>query len=78
MFSQKYFNSFFHLIRSSTKIIQFDHVAFHETISFEDGVGREFLDLTVTVCFQKNECFQNVKFLTLFLKSISYNNVVVR
>ena len=42
------------------------------------ALEENFLRLTVTVCFQKNECFQNVNFLTFFLKSISYNNVVVR
>ena len=36
-----------------------------------------FLRLTATVCFQINECFKNVHFLSLY-ESINYNNKVVR
>ena len=36
-----------------------------------------FLRLTVTVRFQKNEYFKNVNIFYPFLQSISYNNVVV-
>ena len=53
MFSQKYFKPFFHLIRSSTEIIQFDYVTFHETISSENGVGREFLEINSNSMFSK-------------------------
>ena len=40
---------------------------------FEDN----FLRLTVTVLFRKNEFFKNLNFLIPFQKSISYNNAVV-
>ena len=56
----------FCLIRSSTKIIEFDHVKLPASISFNDAFEENFLRLTVTVCFQNNEYFKNVHFLTLF------------
>ena len=39
---------------------------------FEDN----FLRLTVTVRFQKNEYFKNVNVLILLFQSISHNNVI--
>ena len=36
--SQKYFKPLFHLIRFSTKIIEFAHIKFPASISSEDGV----------------------------------------
>ena len=36
---------------------------------------KDFLKLTVIVCFQNNECFENVTFLTY---SIGYNVVVTK
>ena len=35
----------FHLIRSSTKIAEFDNVNFPKSISSKDGVWREFLKI---------------------------------
>ena len=38
----------------------------------------DFLRLTVTVHFQKNDYFKNVNFVTCFFsQSISYNNIVL-
>ena len=53
MITQKYFRPFFHFIKSSTKIIEFDHVKFPVSISFEDGVLREFLEIDSNSMFSK-------------------------
>ena len=54
-------NSFFHLIRSFTKIIELDHVEFPLSVSSEDAVRREFLEIdSNSYVFKKNECFKKL------------------
>ena len=43
--NQKYFKPLFHLIKSSTKLIEFDNVKFSVSISSENSVSREFLEI---------------------------------
>ena len=60
---QKYFYvPLFHLIRSSTKIIEFDNVKFPKSISSKDGYQRGFLEIKISLSF---------------FSVISYNNTVV-
>ena len=49
----KYFIPLFHLIKSSTKVIEFDHVKFPVSISSEDGVSREFFEIDSNSMFSK-------------------------
>ena len=57
----------FHLIRSSTKIVEFDNVKFLKIISTKDGVWREFLEANSNSMFSKHEHLKNVNFLILFI-----------
>ena len=41
----------FHLIRSSTKIVEFDNVKFPKIISTKDSVLREFLEIDSSSMF---------------------------
>ena len=64
LFQSLFFNKvagqcLFHLIRSSTKIIEFDHAKFPARISSEDGVWREFLEVNNSNVFKKNECLKH-------------------
>ena len=63
------------LIRSFTEIIEFDNVKFHKSISFKDGVWREFIEIGSNSNFSKNKFFKLWIFLVFF--SVSYNNVVI-
>ena len=66
VFNQICFKPLFHVIRSSTKIIEFDHEKFPADISSEDVVCREFLEIDNNSMFSKrNQGFKNVRFLTL-------------
>ena len=51
--NQKYFIPLFPLIKSSTKLIEFDHVKFPVSISSEDGVSREFFEIDSNSMFSK-------------------------
>ena len=46
-------------------MIEFYHVKFPASILSEDAFGEKFLGLTVTICFQNNECFKVVNFLSV-------------
>ena len=56
----------FHLIRSSTKIIEFDNIKFPKNMSSKDGVWREFPEIDSNGASSKNEYFKKVNFLLLF------------
>ena len=51
--SQKYFKPLFHLIRFSTKVIEFVHINFSASISSEDGVREEFIEIDSNSMFSK-------------------------
>ena len=61
--NQKHFKPLFHLIRSSIKILEFDHVKFPKNISSKDGVSRTFLEIDRNGTSSKNEYFKNMNFL---------------
>ena len=70
--------SLFHVIMSSTKIIEFDIVKFPKSISSKDGVWREYLEIDSNSTFSKKKwALCNREFSYSFFQSISYNNVVV-
>ena len=77
--NQKCFKPLFHLIWSSTKIIEFDHAKFPASISSEDvniSFEENFLRLKNSM-FSKKWVLQKRKFPYPFFQSISYINVVV-
>ena len=61
----------FHLIRSSTKIVEFDNVKFPKICQLKIVFEENFLRLIVTVCF-----FKKREFSYPFYQSINYNNLV--
>ena len=65
----------FHLIRSSTKIIEFGNVKFPQNVSSEGGVCRELLEIDSNKASSKTDYFKNVCFLILRFHSVSYKNV---
>ena len=64
--NQKYFKALFPLIRYSTRIIEFDHVNLPSSISFEDDVYREFLDIDSNSMLSKKNSVSKTYFFTLF------------
>ena len=65
--SQKYFKPLFHLIRFSTKVIEFVHINFSASISSEDGVWEEFIEIDSNSMFSKKWVLQKLKsFLPFF------------
>ena len=76
--NQKYFKPLFHLIKSSTKLIEFDNVKFSVSISSENSVSREFLEIDSNSTFSNRWAPQKRKFSYPFLQSKSYNNVILR
>ena len=84
MVNQKCFKSVFQLIRSSTKIIEFDHVKFPEYIKVSQVYylkmvfKANFLRLNFSnSMFSKKLVLQKRKCPYPYFQSISYNNVVV-
>ena len=68
---------FFHLIRSSTKIVEFDNVKFPKILSTKDGVWREFLETDSNSMFSRKWVPQKREFSYPFYRSINCNNTVV-
>ena len=56
----------FHLIRSTTKIIELDNSKFPKNISSKDGVSRKFLEIDSKGTSFKTEYFKHMNFLILF------------
>ena len=67
---------FFHLITSSTKIIEFENVKFSKNISSKDGVSRDFLGTDSNGTSSKKWVLQKREFSYTFFHSINYNNLV--
>ena len=79
MVKQKIFQNIFFtcLIRSSTKIIELDNVKFPKSISSNNGVSGEFLEIGSNSKLQKKLVLQKREFSYSLFQSISYNNLVV-
>ena len=75
--NEKHFKTSFSQFRPFTKIIDFDHAKFPESISYKDVVWRKFIEIDTNRIFSKNEVLQERK-LSYPFQSIRYNNVVVR
>ena len=63
--NQKYFKTsmpLFHLIRSTTKIIELDNSKFPKNISSKDGVSRKFLEIDSNGTSSKNKYFKHMNF----------------
>ena len=78
LINRKYFKPPCHLIKSSTKLIEFDHVKFSVSISSENSVSRECLEIDSNSAFSNRRVLQKRKFSYPFLQSKTYNNVIVR
>ena len=66
--NQKYFKKSLYLIRSSTKIVEFDNEKFPKIISTKDGTWTEFLETDSNSMFSKiNKYLKIVNFLILFI-----------
>ena len=68
---------FFHLIRPSTKIVEFDNENFPKMISTNDGTWREFLETDSNSMFSKKWVPQKREFSYPFYQSINYDNLIV-
>ena len=58
----------FHLIRSFTKIVEFDNVKFSKSSSSKDGVSKKFLDIDSKSTFSKNEYLENANFFNIIFR----------
>ena len=74
--NQKDFKTSILLIRSSTKIYEFDKIRFPQNIKSKDGVWREFLKIDSSVMSSKRWILRKREFSYTFSQSISYNHVV--
>ena len=67
----------FHLIRPSTKVVEFDNVKFPKIISTNDGTWGEFLETDSNIMFSNKWVPQKREFCYPFYQSINYNNLIV-
>ena len=63
--------SLFHVIMSSTKIIEFDIVKFPKSISSKDGVWREYLEIDSNSTFSKKKLSTLQPWIFLFFFSVN-------